>query len=185
MLTQSSVYTEHIPALPLIPPHHWTGWGCQDRTADQLTKGYPTLCGVMLSNKSWGNRKEEEDSQRWCLSSQVTATTMGAWFSWRGLNTCLSISGGEWISYFVLLVCVSFALLIKLSLSQPTRFSSSSLPHSTAGKWMSDCMGLNCQLGLNHNMVHLLFSLLWKVKVIHYYSFLRLTCPAVSSCPRK
>ena len=56
------------------------------------------------------------------MSSQVTVTGDGALLSWRWLNTRLPMGSGERIPYFALLACVAFALLIKLSLSQPTNF---------------------------------------------------------------
>ena len=56
------------------------------------------------------------------MSSQVTVMRDAALLSWRWLNTCLPIGSGESIPYFALLTCAAFALLIKLSLSQPTSF---------------------------------------------------------------
>ena len=58
----------------------------------------------------------------WRLSSQVTVTRDGALLSWGWLNTCLPMGSGEWIPCFALLACMSFALPIKLSLSQPMSF---------------------------------------------------------------
>lgn len=155
VLTQRSVYTEHKPVLP-HPTNEQAGG---TKTADQGTRGISHTVWCHAQQQSWGNRKEGEDSQWWCLPSQVTVMCVGAWFSWKCLNPCLSIGSGEWISCFLLLVCVcvcvTFSLLTKLPLSQPTRFSSTSLPHPTTGEWRSDCMGLSCKLGLNHHITTL------------------------------
>lgn len=64
------------------------------------------------------------------MSSEVTVMHDRTLLSWRWLNTCLLLGSGEGILCFVLLVllvCVSFALPIKLLLYQPIQFFTSTL----------------------------------------------------------
>jgi len=81
----------------------------------------------MLSNESWG-KKEEGGLEWWHLSSQVIVMRDGALLSWRWLSTRLPMGSSEWIPYFAFLVQMTFALPIKLSLSQPMSFLTFTVP---------------------------------------------------------
>jgi len=63
----------------------------------------------------------------WRLSSWVIFMHDGALLSWRWLNTHLLMGSGKWIPSFVLLTCIAFSSPIKLSLTHPTSFLTSTL----------------------------------------------------------
>lgn len=143
-------------------------------------EGFPTPHDVMLSNKIWETKKEAGGCSEWCrLFSQVTATHNCACLAWRWLSTwlpmgnsernpCLAllIVWGPWetvneILVLLCLLCEAFVLLIKLFLSQPICFLTSTLLiHSPVSLeveegWVSGCVVLSCPPGLNHDSVQL------------------------------
>jgi len=67
------------------------------------------------------------------------------------------MGSSELILWFALLVCAAVALPIKMSLSQPRSFPTFTLlilipiPLGVGREGASSCVGLSCQLGLNHD----------------------------------
>lgn len=69
-------------------------------------------------------------------------------------HTCLPMRSGELMLWVLLLEHMAFALLIKLSSYQPRCLlfcTSSSVFHPMRDEWVTVCVGLRCQLGLNHD----------------------------------
>lgn len=154
VLTQDSVYTEHRPALPLTPPHQWTGWGCQDSWPGEQ-RDTPHFV-VSCSATKVGKYKEGRTVRVMVFASTSPCYVCGS-LVFLEISEPLAVHWKWWMNFLFSFacVCVTFASLTKLSLSQPTRFSCTSLPHPTTREWMSDCMGLSCKLGLNHHITTL------------------------------
>ena len=105
------------------------GRGHSQDSWPQLTKGIFQTIGCHAQHIKLGAEVGRGGcSEWWRLPSQVTVRRDGALLSWRWLNTCLPMGSGEWIPCFASLVCVTFAVPIKLSLSQPTSFLIFTLP---------------------------------------------------------
>lgn len=80
------------------------------------------------------------------------------------MEPCFPAGSGERISCFALLVCPTFVLPLKQSLSQPVSFLTwlfqfSSPSHQ--GEWVSGCVRLSCWLRLNHKVRWIQTLLKW------------------------
>lgn len=75
------------------------------------------------------------------------------------------MGSSELIPFFALLAFVAVAFPIKLFVSQPTSFLLFTLlilsPVLLVGEQVSDCVGLGCWLGLNHDTLLLACIHIW------------------------
>lgn len=74
-----------------------------------MVRGY--VLGLCWKHSKMGEERKGKFSEWWRLSSQVTVMRDEALLSWRWLETCLLMGGGEQIPRLALLVCTTFALL--------------------------------------------------------------------------
>lgn len=101
-------------------------------------KRYSIWYDIMLSIESW--RKKEEEG-----TFGVIAFVFSSMSFLEMAEHCLLLGSDEWILHFALLVCVSFPLLTKLSLSQTMVFFTFTLlilfPYPAVGgvrKWLCE-----------------------------------------------
>ena len=150
-------------ASPTAPParrpgvHRGLG-GDTARTADpSWPKGHPMPYDAVLSNNSWG---EEEEGGTFRVTSSAFPSHHYVWWSSAFLETAehLPADGRWWMNSSLCSACTcSFALPIKLSLSQPRSFLTFTLPVLSpipprGREQGSGCAGPSCQLGLTHNI---------------------------------
>lgn len=146
------------PLLLLIPPHQQRAWGAQKagrrHSQEQLTqtesKDAPDHMASCLACKVRERRKKGGCLEWWHLSSKASVTL----FPRGWLSTCLPWGSGEWIPCFALLqhsFCFPY-WSVSISTHEFCHFySADSLLHPIMGEWVSSCVGLTCQLRLNHD----------------------------------
>lgn len=110
----------------------------------------PLYMAACSAYKSWG-KKEEVGRCSELMAFIFPSNCQGdkALLFWRWLNTCHEF-------FFLLLIHRTFALPIKLSLSQPMSFLTFTLqfllPFPLGRKWASSCMGLSWLAKWSHNI---------------------------------
>lgn len=161
-----AMFAQHQGCLSLLCCPQNVGWECTERelggdTVRIADPNWPKV--IQYHMKVFSNEKthREKGCLEVCLSNlllqmeeHLTSTNLlqdRALFSWKWLNICLMMGRSELISCFALLGIAVFALPIKLSLLQPTRFLTFLLPvvfptlrgNELAAVWVSLSSGVN------------------------------------------
>lgn len=119
-----------------------------------MTKGYFTLCDIMLNNKTGEKKRKGRMFGVMIFVFPRNHYTWQALLSWKWLTICRTTGSSEWIPCFALHAHITFALTGKLSLDQLMSCHSFTFPPSPPPHLarVNVCvMLLSCLLELNHN----------------------------------
>lgn len=139
------------PSLSCSSPHPISGeaGGSQEAGRGHSRNSWPQLIpDIFLS--IWHHvqhielGEEEEYSEWWCLSSQVTIRGDKARLSSGWHNTCLPTGNDERIPHFAFLVCGFCFTCYIVSVSTHEFFLWILCPILLMEQWASCCVGLNC-----------------------------------------
>lgn len=163
-LLLSTPHTESRPFLPHPTPPEWELgvhkelWGNTVRNVSNWQRIIPYQMASWSAYTARGRRKRVGTFGVMAfLSSRLNIKGNRILFFWRWLNICASMGSGEWIPDFALLMWVSFALPVKLSMSQPTNFLTFAfqiLFSIPPGESEKAAVVFGCCWGLNHSTHH-------------------------------